>query len=299
VNTYLTGAFATVILCLIMPVNLIATMIERLQDAGRAQRDIARLKSQFRSTISHEIKMPLNAVHGMFKLFERSYLNDRQQKWAQAGLSASHSLQGHITQILDMAPLEEETVVLSEHTVDLDHALQTWATATEAHIQSSKKPLKVDIWKTEGLPATPVFDQMRLQQVMLNLTRNAVRFSNIGSITISARQESNMLIFGMSDPGIGIAPDNRLSVFRRFWQVDTGASRQRDGTGLGLAICHQLALLMGGRLTLTPALGKGSRFELWLPLIRPAQPTDDDWPPDARCKTHDARSPEPDSIGRR
>jgi signal transduction histidine kinase len=116
---------------------------------------------------------------------------------------------------------------------------------------------------------------------MLNLTSNAVKFSNIGSITISARQESNMLILGVSDTGIGIAPDNQLSVFRRFWQVDTGATPQRDKTGLGLAICHQLALLMGGRLTLTSALGKGSRFELWLPLVRPAQPEDADRPPDS------------------
>lgn len=253
--------------CLVLPTNLIAAMIARLQQAERTQRDIAAMKVEFLSTMSHEIKTPMNAIHGMFELFSRSELTDRQRRWADAGLSASRNLQAQVSQILEMARLEENTIRVKIRPVDPRKLLENWITAAEAGIIAAGKDLDVGGSAADSVPETVMLDEGRVQQILINLLTNAVKFSEAGQILINMRAVRGALVVEVSDTGIGIAPEDQGLVFERFVQVDSGASRRRDGTGLGLAISRELAILMGGSLTLRSTPGEGSTFRLTLPLI--------------------------------
>lgn len=253
--------------CLVLPTNLIAAMIARLQQAERTQRDIATMKVEFLSTMSHEIKTPMNAIHGMFELFSRSDLTDRQRRWADAGLSASRNLQAQVTQILEMARLEENTIRVKTRPVDPRKLMENWITAAEAGIVATGKDLEVAGTVADSVPEKVMLDEGRVQQILINLLTNAVKFSEMGQILIQLRAVRGALVVEVSDTGIGIAPEDQGLVFERFAQVDSGASRRRDGTGLGLAISRELALLMGGSLTLRSTIGLGSTFRLTLPLL--------------------------------
>lgn len=258
---------AVIFTCIVLPANLIAAMIARLQTAERAQRDIAAMKVEFLSTMSHEIKTPMNAIHGMFELFSRSELTDRQRRWSDAGLAASRNLQAQVTQILEMARLEENTIKVKMRPVNPHKLLENWITAAEAGIVSAGKDLSVAGEVASGVPGTVMIDEGRVQQILINLLTNAVKFSEEGQIFIRVRAARGALVIEVSDTGIGIAPEDQGLVFERFAQVDRGASRKRDGTGLGLAISRELATLMGGHLTLRSVLGQGSTFRLTLPLV--------------------------------
>jgi signal transduction histidine kinase len=242
-------------------------MIARLQMAERTQRDIAAMKVQFLSTMSHEIKTPMNAIHGMFELFSRSELTDRQRRWADAGLSASRNLQAQVTQILEMARLEENTIQVTPRPVDPRKLLQNWIVTTEAGIVVTGKNLSVGGEVAANLPDRVILDEARVQQILINLLTNAVKFSEDGQIGIAMRVLRGALVIEVSDTGIGIAAEDQGLVFERFWQVDSGADRRKDGTGLGLAISRELATLMGGSLTLRSDIAQGSTFRLTLPLL--------------------------------
>ena len=262
---------AVIFTCIVLPANLIAAMIARLQTAERAQRDIAAMKVEFLSTMSHEIKTPMNAIHGMFELFSRSELTDRQRRWSDAGLAASRNLQAQVTQILEMARLEENTIKVKIRPVNPHKLLENWITAAEAGIVSAGKNLSVAGEVASDVPQPVMIDEGRVQQILINLLTNAVKFSEEGQIFIRLRAARGALVIEVSDTGIGIAPEDQGLVFERFAQVDKGASRKRDGTGLGLAISRELAPLMGGHLTLRSALGQGSTFRLTLPLVTPTE----------------------------
>ena len=260
-------SFAAVFTCAILPANLIAAMIARLESAERTQRDIAAMKVQFLSTMSHEIKTPMNAIHGMFELFSRSDLNEKQRRWADAGLSASRNLQAQVSQILDMARLEENTIKLSPHPVHPRKLLENWIASTEGAVLAAQKDLTVSGKIEDNVPDLVLLDEARVQQILINLLSNAVKFSKDGEIAISIRVGRGALLIEVADTGPGIAPQDQGRVFERFWQADTGAARRRDGSGLGLAICRELAILMGGSLTLRSTIDIGSSFRLTLPLI--------------------------------
>lgn len=178
---------AAIYTCLVLPTNLIAAMIARLQQAERTQRDIATMKVEFLSTMSHEIKTPMNAIHGMFELFSRSDLTDRQRRWADAGLSASRNLQAQVTQILEMARLEENTIRVKTRPVDPRKLMENWITAAEAGIIAAGKDLAVTGTVADTVPEKVLIDEGRVQQILINLLTNAVKFSVMGQILIQFR----------------------------------------------------------------------------------------------------------------
>lgn len=258
-------ATVTVFSCIAIPANLIAAMVERLEQSARIQADLNVMKTEFLSTMSHEIKTPMNSIHGMFELFKRSDLTPRQQTWADAGLSASRTLQAQVDQILNMARLEERQLKLSTSEVDLRIQLASWIASAEAQVTVSKKRLRVAA--VEDLPqnATVTTEVTSLNQIVLNLIENAVKFSEAGTIRIGVGIEANTFSVSVQDEGIGIDPKDRADIFERFWQVDQSGTRKVGGAGLGLAISRALATRLGGTLTVFGALGKGSLFEVRLP----------------------------------
>ncbi|MEM8658382.1 MAG: ATP-binding protein, partial [Pseudomonadota bacterium] len=245
--------------------NVIAAMVGRLIEAEVQQREISEMKTQFLSTMSHEIRTPMNAIHGMFELFGRSELTDRQRTWAEAGLGASHTLQRQVDGILDMARLENNQLSLAPRLTQIHPLIRSWETAARADVLSSSKPISVRLEMDDSVPDQAVLDPERLSQVIFNLTRNAVKFSENGELVIGVSGEPDSLHISVADSGVGIAPEDHQNIFGRFWQVNSGPARLQDGTGLGLSIAQEIMELMGGRIALTSALGRGSTFKVTAP----------------------------------
>ncbi|HEY4080941.1 MAG TPA: response regulator [Burkholderiaceae bacterium] len=233
-----------------------------------------RAKSQFLANMSHEIRTPLNAVLGMLALLKRSELHPRQADYAVKGEGAARALLGLINDVLDFSKIEAGKMTLDPQPWRFDQLFRDLSVVLASNL--GIKPVEVLFDVDPRLPEACVFDAMRLQQVLINLGGNAIKFTGAGEVVVAARlleQHTNMVrvIFEVVDTGIGIAPENQALIFEAFTQADAGTARRFGGTGLGVAICQRIVTLMGGELMLESTLGLGSRFHFTLTL--PLAPT--------------------------
>lgn len=259
--------FMGLFICVTLPANLIAAMVGRLVASEAHQRELSNMKSEFLSTMSHEIRTPMNTIHGMFELFSRVPLSDKQRSWSKAGIAASHTLQRQVDGIFDMARLDNRQILLTPRPTDLREMVESWRLAAMSDIKAMDKTLEVRCDVDHSLPEVAVLDPERLCQVVFNLTRNAVKFSDAGTITVGLRREDQQMVLTVEDQGQGIARDHHSDIFRRFWQVSSGPTRMQDGVGLGLSIASEIVALMGGTISVESELGRGSAFTITLPLI--------------------------------
>ena len=227
---------------------------------------LARQRSQFLAQMSHELRTPLNAIIGYAQLLGRDCrdLTERQS----AGLATIHESGQHlltlINDILDLARVEAGKMVLHPAAVHLDTFLQVLANIMR--VKAEEKGLAFSCELAPGLPAAVTVDETRLRQVLLNLLGNAVKFTDTGKVALrvlpaapSGAPDSARLRFEVADSGIGMNTQQLGRIFQPFEQVAT-AQRREGGTGLGLAISQQLVQLMGGRIAVASAPGKGSTF---------------------------------------
>ena len=238
---------------------------EALRIALDQAREAGRLKDVFLSTISHELRTPLTGIIGYAHLLLDGYSGpltaDQERDVSQISASGEHLL-GLIAEILDISRMESGTITLHPEVVSVREAV--------AHAIAVTQPLAVSAGLTlgwdaaEGLPPV-VADPGRVQQVLVNLIGNAIKFTKEGSVGVDAQVDGTRVAIRVADTGIGIAPEHLELVFEPFRQVDDALTRQRGGTGLGLAISRRLARMMGGDVTVESTLGRGSTFTLWLP----------------------------------
>ena len=226
-------------------------------------------KGQFLANMSHEIRTPMNAILGMLALLKKTELTVRQRDYAGKTESAARSLLGLLNDILDFSKVEAGKMTLDPHPFRADQLLRNLAVILAANTGGKQIELLFDI--DPRLPAVLVGDAMRLQQVLINLGGNAVKFTAKGEVVVSVSVLQRMgetvtLEFAVSDSGIGIAPENQTHIFSGFSQAEASTTRRFGGTGLGLAICQRLVGLMNGELQLDSALGRGSRFHFRIEL---------------------------------
>ncbi len=240
----------------------------RLFEAKNQANESSAAKSTFLANMSHEIRTPMNAVLGMLYLVQQTPLNDRQRDYINKAHSAATSLLGLLNDILDYSKIEAGKLVLDVHPFELETLLRDLAIVVSG--SQGTKPVEVLFDLDCNLPSRLIGDQLRLQQVLINLAGNALKFTPQGEIVISVRQlqrasDSIQLQISISDTGIGINPQQLKNLFEGFMQAEVSTSRRFGGTGLGLVICKRLVALMGGELQVESTYGMGSRF--WFDLV--------------------------------
>ena len=246
------------------------------QDLERRTADLAResrYKSEFVANMSHELRTPLNALLIMARLLAENRggtLTGEQVRWAETIESSGKDLLVLINDILDLSKIEAGRMDVMQDEVDPAVVVRKLVRAFEEQARSKGLSLSADI-----APAMPPVwtDAPRLEQVLRNFLSNAIKFTERGQVTLRVAPDGDNIAFSVTDTGIGIAPDQQNTVFEAFRQADGTISRRFGGTGLGLSISRQLADLLGGRIVLDSAQGRGSTFTLILPrtVDRPAE----------------------------
>ena len=248
--------------------------ITELVQATEAALAASHSKSQFLANMSHEIRTPMNAILGMLSLLRKTELDARQADYAQKTQGAARSLLGLLNDILDFSKVEAGKMTLDPQPFRVDQMLRDLSVILSTNVGA--KPVEVLFDIDPSLPRRLVGDAMRLQQVLINLGGNAIKFTAQGEVVLSmvvvARSAAGVTVeVAMRDSGIGIAPENQARIFSGFTQAEASTTRRFGGTGLGVAISQRLVALMGGELKLDSVLGQGSRFHFCVTL-----PVDDE-----------------------
>ncbi|WP_165772309.1 ATP-binding protein [Niveispirillum lacus] len=247
---------------------------EALMAARRETEAAARAKTEFLATVSHELRTPLNAVIGFADLLLTADLPESERRrYIRLQAEAGRTLLAVINDVLDFAKVDAGHLQLEEIPTDTVGMLQTCAELVRPMAQEKGLTLRINL--SPALPPWLMLDPTRVRQVVLNLLNNAVKFTQAGSVSLTADtvgdDTGRWLRILVEDTGIGIAPERQTQLFEPFHQADASTARRYGGTGLGLAICKRLVGLMGGRLGLFSDAGRGSQFWIEIPLC-PADP---------------------------
>ncbi|MFN3239189.1 MAG: ATP-binding protein, partial [Pseudomonadales bacterium] len=236
--------------------------------AEQEAREASQAKSEFLANISHELRTPMNGIMGVLGLLDRTGLNEKQSHLVELGRSSSKIMLNLVNDLLDIAKIEAGKFEVEQTAFNARQMFDSLAERTEQ--QLNDKPVKLtyqcnlDCDWLKG-------DERRLEQVLLNLISNAIKFTHEGTIQLEVNysEQTGVLSALVRDTGIGISDEAQKKIFTPFIQAEASTTRQYGGTGLGLAISQQLLQLMGGKMTLASELKRGSefRFELALPTV--------------------------------
>ncbi|MCA9881510.1 MAG: HAMP domain-containing protein [Anaerolineae bacterium] len=232
-----------------------------------------RVKSSFLASMSHELRTPLNAIINFSKFVAQGDLgpvNEEQKETLDEVVDSARHLLNLINDVLDMSKIESDSLKLFiQDNVDISEILVGAAKTVSSLVAEKPVEIKVDI--QPNMPNIAV-DRQRLRQIIINLLGNATKFTEEGTVTLSAHIEGEEVLISVRDTGVGIAPEDHEAVFEAFKQTESGI-RQGGGTGLGLPITKNLVNLHGGHIWLESALGEGTTFNIVLP-IKASQPTE-------------------------
>jgi len=249
-------------------VQRLEKMTVELERARRAAEKAWQLKANFAAAISHELRTPLNLIIGFSEMIvaaphsygvplPRAYRKDLESIYRNA-----QQLSSLIDDVLDLSKIEAGRMQLNREMTQLATVVMEAVDMMSSLVKNKGLTLNVNV--AEGLPSLFV-DRTRVRQIIINLMNNAVRFTDVGSITVEAWASGSDVIVAVRDTGIGIAEEDLPSIFEEFRQFGAPASRQRGGTGLGLTISKQFAELHGGRMWVESKPGEGSTFYFSLP----------------------------------
>jgi len=224
-------------------------------------------KSEFLANISHELCMPLNAIIGFSQVLAEQDLTDEQGRYVDIIRESSENILQLINDILDFSRME--IGVLDVQISDCSLGCLLAVTESLMRPAAMEKKLKFEILQCGELPAQIRTDSARLRQCLINLTSNAIKFTEKGHVYVNVSAQEvdgrSYICFEVEDTGVGIPPEKQQVIFERPAQADEAAARRFGGTGLGLAVTKRLANLLGGDVCVTSEAGKGSVFSLRIP----------------------------------
>ncbi|MBW2435352.1 MAG: PAS domain S-box protein, partial [Deltaproteobacteria bacterium] len=239
-------------------------MEQEILAAKRKAEDATRAKSDFLANMSHEIRTPMNAVIGMAHLALKTDLSPKQRDYLKKIQSSANALLGIINDILDFSKIEAGKMNIENVDFNLEDVMDSLANLATVKARE-KEELEVLFNVSQEVPRFLVGDPLRLGQVLINLSNNAVKFTDSGEIVVSAEllkpsEDQATLKFSVRDTGIGLTEEQAGKLFQSFSQADTSTTRKYGGTGLGLAISKKLVNLMGGDIWVESQYGQGTTF---------------------------------------
>nr|WP_283103793.1 transporter substrate-binding domain-containing protein [Shewanella gelidii] len=256
--------------------DYLAASRETLAQAKLAADQASHFKSQFLANMSHEIRTPMNAIVGMTHLLLSTSLDEKQQDYAGKIKRASLTLLKVINDILDFSKIEAGKLDVEVHPFQLNDIVTNISNLFA--LKASEKQLNIYLDIDPEIPDTLVGDPLRIEQVLINLTQNALKFTEQGQVIVKIRlveqsEQQARLKFEVIDSGVGISEAALEKLFRPFTQADNSYTRTHGGTGLGLSICKLLVELMGGTMSATSQEGSGSTFCFELSLATLSAPS--------------------------
>ncbi len=246
---------------------------EELAKARDIAFEAARMKSAFLANMSHEIRTPMNGILGMVKILHRSPLNEQQKRYLETVRNSGNALLTILNDILDFSKIEAGKLELESVDFDISTVIDECVQLLSERAQ--EKSVELFSWIDPGVRTHLISDPTRLRQIILNLTSNAVKFTEKGEICVRVTQEAEdkhtaTLRIAVSDTGIGVTEEQQKRLFEAFQQADSTTSRRFGGTGLGLTISRRLVELLGGEMGVESEVGKGSTFWFRLPFTKQA-----------------------------
>jgi PAS domain S-box-containing protein len=244
---------------------------EELIKAKKEAEESVKSKDQFLTNMSHEIRTPMNAIIGFTQLILQTSLNSKQSEFANSVKIAAENLLSIINDILDFSKIESGVIKIESTPTDIR---QTFKNVHDLlKISAAQKNLEFIIETDPSLPEAVLCDALRLNQILINLVGNAIKFTEKGSVKFSAevvKAENSLfeIAFKVKDTGIGIIKEKQKDIFERFNQVNNDINRKYEGTGLGLSISKNLIELLGGKLEMQSEIGVGSEFSFNLYVLK-------------------------------
>lgn len=241
----------------------INTMAEKLGKIDQERQKLDQIRKDFLANVSHELKTPLATMQGFLEALQDDLINeDGRQKYYDVMYDETLHMNRLMDDILNLIKLENKEITLSKHPMDTEPLINR--VAFKFKQKALEKNIDIRVHIKDGLPKAYA-DPDRLEQIISNVLKNAVKYTEEGHVSIYAEQDNSFLLLTIQDTGIGISETDQELIWERFFKVDRGRSKKNKGTGLGLAIVKELVELHQGKITVSSEINKGTRFKIWIP----------------------------------